>query len=271
MKRQSGARREFGNVGLVKEVTRDIWGWRWLEDLYEDARFGARMLQKNPGFTLVATLSLALGIGATTAVFSVIYGVLVNPYPYANSDRMVHLTVHETKGNPLFINLSGPQLQQLRQAGSVESVAAMSRVESHDHRRRSYPKTSGLSYLTSNSFIYFGVPTLLGRGLLPSDAPEGQDPENVAVLGYQFWQRHYNGDPDIVGKKIQLVHKSYEIVGVVRPQVYLGRRRSLSAAQTHRRSGSHILSHDSAQARRNPCGGKCRAPVAARTIRKANA
>src|SRR6202521_2279278 len=64
---EHAARREFGNVGLVKEVARDVWGWRWLEDLYEDARFGARMLQKNPGFTLVATLSLALGIGATTA------------------------------------------------------------------------------------------------------------------------------------------------------------------------------------------------------------
>jgi len=77
-------------------------------------------------------------------------------------------------------------------------------------------------YLTSNAFIHFGVPTLLGRGLLPSDAPEGQDPENVAVLGYRFWQRHYSGDPDIVGKNIQLVHKNYLIVGVVRPRFTWG-------------------------------------------------
>src|SRR5258705_5248410 len=77
-------------------------------------------------------------------------------------------------------------------------------------------------YLTSNTFIHFGVPTLLGRGLLPSDAPEGQDPENVAVLGYQFWQRHYNGDPGIVGKNIRLVRKSYTIVGVVRPRFTWG-------------------------------------------------
>jgi putative ABC transport system permease protein len=218
---QAGARREFGNVGLVKDVTRDAWGWRWLEDLSDDARFGARMLLKNSGFTIVAILSLALGISATTAMFSVVYGVLVNPYPYANTDRMVHLTVRETRGNPLFIHLNGPQLQQLRQAGSVESVAAMGGWNLTT-TEGDLPEDVRAVYLTSNAFIYLGVPTLLGRGLLPSDAPEGQDPENVAVLGYQFWQRHYNGDPDIVGKKIQLVHKSYEIVGVVRPRFTWG-------------------------------------------------
>src|SRR6266566_8263823 len=82
---EGAARREFGNVELVKEVTRDVWGWRWLRDAAEDARYGMRMLLKNPGFAIVAILSLALGIGATTAVFSVVYGILVNPYPYANS------------------------------------------------------------------------------------------------------------------------------------------------------------------------------------------
>src|ERR1700686_1462957 len=80
---ERAARREFGNMGLVKDVTRDVWGWIWLRDIADDARYGMRMLLKNPGFAIVAVLSLALGIGATTAVFSVVYGVLVNPYPYA--------------------------------------------------------------------------------------------------------------------------------------------------------------------------------------------
>src|SRR5580693_149679 len=113
---QAAARREFGNVHLVKEVTRDVWGWRWLTDIAEDARYGMRMMLKNPAFSIVAILSLALGIGATTAMFSVIYGVLVNPYPYAHSDRMVHLTGYDANGNRGFPNLTGPQLQQLRQA-----------------------------------------------------------------------------------------------------------------------------------------------------------
>jgi putative ABC transport system permease protein len=236
---QAGARREFGNVGLVKEVARDAWGWRWLEDLYDDAQFGVRMLQKNLGFTIVAILSLALGIGATTAMFSVVYGVLMNPFPYANTDRMVNLTVRETKGNPFFIHLNGPQLHQLRQAQSVESVAAMGGWNLTT-TEGDLPEDVRAAYLTPNSFIYLGVPTLLGRGLLPFDAPEGQDPENVAVLGYQFWQRHYNGDPDIVGKKIQLVHQSYEIVGVVRPrftwgdaEVYLPLKLTADPARTY--------------------------------------
>src|SRR5467141_3096863 len=218
---ERAARREFGNVGLVKEVTQDAWGGRWLRDVADDARYGLRMLLKNPGFAIVAILSLALGIGATTAVFSVVYGVLVNPYPYANSDRMVHLTVRDNAGNRRFVNLNGPQLQQLRQARSVESAAGMEGWNLTT-TEGDLPEDVQAVYLTSNAFIHFGVPTLLGRGLLPSDAPEGQDPENVAVLGYQFWQRHYNGDPGIVGKKIQLVRKNYEIVGVVRPRFTWG-------------------------------------------------
>src|SRR6266436_4861384 len=218
---QRAARREFGNVGLVKEVTQDVWGWRWLRDVAADARYGLRMLLKNPGFTIVAILSLALGIGATTAVFSVVYGVLVNPYPYAHPDRMVHLVVRDANGNRRYVNLNGPQLQNLRQASCIESSAAMDVWElttTDGH----LPENVHAVYLTSNTFVHFAVPPLLGRGLVPSDAPEGQDPDNVAVLGYQFWQRHYGGDPDIVGKNIQLVHKSYSIVGVVRPRFTWG-------------------------------------------------
>ena len=218
---ERAARREFGNMGLVKDVTRDVWGWIWLRDIADDARYGMRMLLKNPGFAIVAILSLALGIGATTAVFSVVYGVLANPYPYANSDRMVHLLVRDAGGNRRYVNLNGQQLRQLRQAASVESSAAMEGWELTTTEGDLPENVHGV-YLTSNSFVHFGVPTLVGRGLLPSDAPEGQDPENVAVLGYQFWQRHYGGDPDIVGKNIQLVHKSYSIVGVVRPRFTWG-------------------------------------------------
>ena len=218
---ERAARREFGNERLVKEVTRDIWGGRRLQDLMEDLHYGLRMLRKSPGFAIVAILSLALGIGATTAVFSVVYAVLMNPYPYANSGRMVHLVVRDRGGNHEYINLTGSQLLQLRQAASVESSAAMDQWELTT-TESGLPENVHAVYLTSNAFIHFGVPPLLGRGLLPSDAPEGQDPQNVAVLGYKFWQRHYGGDPDIVGKNIQLVHQSYLIVGVVKPRFTWG-------------------------------------------------
>src|SRR5260370_8991258 len=120
-----------------------------------------------------------------------------------------------------FINLTGPQLQQLRQATSVESSAAMDEW-ALTTTEGDLPENVEAVYLTSNAFVHFGVPTLLGRGLLPSDAPDGQDPENVAVLGHEFWQRHYGGDPDIVGKNVQLVHKRYSIGGVVRPRFTWG-------------------------------------------------
>ena len=96
-----------------------------MQDLIQDLRFAFRQLRTSPGFALVAILSLALGIGATCAVFSVVYGVLVNPYPYADSDRMVHLVVKDKGGNPRWISFTGPQLQQFRKANSVESVSGM--------------------------------------------------------------------------------------------------------------------------------------------------
>jgi predicted permease len=192
-----------------------------MQAMLQDLRFALRQLRTSPGFGIVAVLSLALGIGATTAVFSVIYAVLVNPYPYANSERMVHLVVHDNSGNPRWVSLTGPQLQQFRQAQSVESVAAMDEWNLTT-TGGDLPEDVTAVYFTGNTFTHFGVPTLLGRGILPADAPEGQDPQPVAVLGYQFWQRHYNADPTVLSKTIQLTHKSYTIIGVAAPRFTWG-------------------------------------------------
>jgi len=192
-----------------------------MQDLIQDLRFAFRQLRTSPGFALVAILSLALGIGATCAVFSVVYGVLVNPYPYADSDRMVHLVVKDKGGNPRWISFTGPQLQQFRKANSVESVSGMDEWNLTT-TGADLPEDVTAIYFTGNAFNHFGVPMLLGRGLLPTDAAEGQDPQPVAVLGYQFWKRHYNADPSVVGKTIQLTHKSYAVVGVVPPRFTWG-------------------------------------------------
>src|SRR5260370_956363 len=114
---QASARKEMGNAGLIKEVTREIWGWAALERLLQDLRFGARMLRKNPGSTLVAMLTLALGIGASTAIFSVVYGVLLRPLDYEKPEQIVRVSEVNDKGGAK--QLADPNFQDLREQNHV--------------------------------------------------------------------------------------------------------------------------------------------------------
>jgi putative ABC transport system permease protein len=182
--------------------------------LLQDSIFAFRQLRKSPGFALAAILSLALGIGAATAVFSVIYGVLMNPYPYKDPDRMVHLVLRDNAGNKRWPGLTGPQIRQVRLAGSVESLAAEDDW-SLTTTDEDLPEDAAAVYLTPNATTHFGVPAMLGRGFMPSDAPDGQDPQQVVVLSHKFWLRHYGARPDVLGRTLRLVHKSYTIVGVM--------------------------------------------------------
>jgi len=185
--------------------------------LLQDLRYSVRQLIKSPGFTLTAVISLALGIGAATAVFSVNYAVLMNPYPYPSADRIVRLTTQSVAGPADPIVLNGAEIQTLRQSPVVESVLAA------DHQAlmltgENLSENVNTVSLISNGFQDLGVPPLLGRGLLPSDAVDGQDPRPVAVLSYRFWRKHYLSNPDVLGRMLQLDHKNYEIVGVARPR-----------------------------------------------------
>src|SRR5579885_3076579 len=147
--------------------------------MLQDLRFAFREFRKRPGLALTAILSLALGIGATTAVFSVIYGLLVNPYPYQGANRMVYLTVINESGNDRGIELTGPQLKILSQAKCIESAAATWGTWNLTTTDEDLPEDVPSVQLTGNAGIHFGVPALLGRYILPSDAPEGQDPQPV--------------------------------------------------------------------------------------------
>ncbi|HET6208508.1 MAG TPA: ABC transporter permease [Terracidiphilus sp.] len=182
----------------------------------QDLRYASRQLYKNPGVSLTAILSLALGIGATVSVFSIIYAVLMNPWPYQGADRIANVALLDKSGHEQGYGLNGPQTRELAKAKSLEYVVAFNgwslTITGSD-----LPENVEAMFFTGNVFQMLGVPAMLGRYYLPSDAPDGQDPQPVVVLNHKFWMRHYNGDPSIVGKTIQLVHKTYTVIGVMPP------------------------------------------------------
>jgi putative ABC transport system permease protein len=190
---------------------------RSMRTLYQDLRYSLRQLVKMPGFALTAVISLALGIGATTAVYSVVYAILMDPYPYKAPDRMVHMRLVDPKGGLRGFGMTAPQWQEIRKSPVVEDAVLVDTwnltVTGSD-----LPEDVQAAYFSSNGFNFFGVPAYLGRLLQPSDAIDGQDPQPVVVLSYKFWQRHFNSDPAVVGRTMQLVHKTYTVIGVTAPR-----------------------------------------------------
>lgn len=184
--------------------------------LLQNLRFALRQLAKNPGFASAAVISLALGIGATTAVFSVVYAALIHPFSYRNADRILGMELR-TEADALPFRPTGSEMRLLRQSPVVEDLIAM------DGRNLSmtggdYPEDVGATFITPNAFDFLGVPPLLGRGLVPSDAADGEEPQPVVVLSYEFWQAHFGRNPEVVGQDLELDHKAYRIVGVAARQ-----------------------------------------------------
>src|SRR5215469_15851045 len=208
------ARIDFGQPGTQNENYRDAIGLRFFDELGGDIRYGLRALRRNPGFAAVAVLSLALGIGATTAMFSLIYAVLLHPFPYAGADRIV---------NPFLINQQHPdqwswlalnkaQLDDLRLAAPVDSALGFN--PSHmEITGGGLPEDISGVYLTENASAFFGVRPLLGRNIEPSDAENGG--HAIVVLNYHFWQGHFGGDPHVIGRTLEINHAPYTIVGVM--------------------------------------------------------
>jgi predicted permease len=192
-----------------------------MQSLFSDLRFAARELRNRPGFTLTAVLSLALGIGATSAVFSVIYAVLIDPFPYPGSDRIMEMRLVDKSGKDQFAGPNAAQADQLRQAKSIEDVTLMDwwNLTTTDG---DLPEDVQAMYIDPNAPNHWGIRAFKGRWLIPSDAPPGQTPQPVVVLTYKFWQHHFVGDPNVIGRTIQLVHKPYRVIGVMPPRFKWG-------------------------------------------------
>ncbi|MGC2751876.1 MAG: ABC transporter permease [Candidatus Acidiferrum sp.] len=192
-----------------------------MNSLLSDLRYAAREVRKRPGFTLTAVLSLTLGIGATSAVFSVIYAVLLDPFPYPDAARTMEIRLKDKAGHERFAGLTGPEIQLLRKTKSLEDVVGMGgwNLTTTDG---DLPEDVIGMQISPEAPNHWGTRALMGRWLIPSDAPFGEEPQAVVVLSYPFWQRYYVGDPNVVGRTIQFVHKPYKIVGVMPPRFRWG-------------------------------------------------
>jgi predicted permease len=208
------ARAEVGRADTQTEKYRDAIGLRVFDEIGGDLRYGLRGLLRSPGFSIVAVLSLAIGIGATTAMFSLIYAVLLHPFPYANSERIVNpVVINEEQPNvPTWFAMTKSQFATLSKAKCIENLLGFRNV-SEEITGRTLPEDVEAIYLTENAGSFFGVHALLGRGIQASDATGGGQP--VVVLNYRFWQRFYQGNPAAIGQTLQLNHDAYTIVGVM--------------------------------------------------------
>jgi predicted permease len=191
-----------------------------MRTLVQDIRYAFRQFLKSPGFAASAVLSLMLGIGATTAIFSVVYGVLLDPYPYKDAKRMVHVELRDKNGRGPLLIVNGTEAEEVQKASSVDDVFLQ------DEKRENltgekFPVSVNVGLYSPNMFDYMGVPPLLGREFTPADAPGG-NPAPVAVLSYLFWQRQYGASRDVVGKSIELDHTPYTVIGVVPPRFTWG-------------------------------------------------
>jgi predicted permease len=207
------ARRVFGNVTAVKEDVRQTWGWTKVEQLRQDILYALRILRNSPGFTLTAVLSLALGIGANTAIFTVVNAVLLRALPYPDSDRLVQLW--ESKPNEgYFRNVVNPFnfLDWRERTQSFEGMSAVS-VGTANLTGVGDPLALPGMEVSPDFFSVLGISPALGRAFLPQEGLPGQN--HVAILSFRLWQSRFGSDPKILGRKIVVDGEPSTVVGIM--------------------------------------------------------
>jgi predicted permease len=208
------ALRKFGNVTRVKEETWEVWSFVWLEQLWQDVRFGLRMLAKNPGFTAVAVLTLALGIGANSAIFTVVDAIALRPLPASRPDRLVRLYVKSPQGVDAYF--SYPDYDDIRQ--QVRSFSGVTGYYRSGRFLNSLDESSEvvMDDVSPDYFTVLGVKPLLGR-TFSRELDSGAQSETGVVISYHLWQSRLAGDPAIIGKEIKLTGETAKVIGVTPP------------------------------------------------------
>jgi predicted permease len=223
------ARRAFGNTTLVKEDVRQAWGWQWFADLANDIRHTARHLRKSPGFTTTALLSLAVGIGANTSIFTIINAVLLKSLPVRDPEGLVVLGPARASGSGVGIPRDGrfslfsyDLYKHFRATNLFAGLCAVQSSEETDVSVRragwSEPELAQARLVSGNYFEVLGVGAALGRTITPSD--DSPSAQSVAVLSFRDWKGRLGGDPSVIGSTIYVGRTSFTIIGVAPPGFY---------------------------------------------------
>jgi predicted permease len=208
---QRAARIEMGGIEQVKEEVRDRRIGNWLRSVISDCRYGVRQLRKNPGATAVMIFTLALGIGATTTIFSVVYGVLLRPLPYANSDRI--MAVFEVNSKGTWSRLADPNFDDFRdQSRSFQAIAKYSdNIASVSGA--SQPTRTTVASVTPDFLKVFGIQPILGRDFTASDARKGAGP--TVLVSHGYWRQHLGSPPDLSKAHLKIDNAVFSVIGVL--------------------------------------------------------
>jgi predicted permease len=186
--------------------------WGAVDNLWHDSKYALRTLRKTPGFAITAILTVALGIGATTLVFSVVYGAVLNPYPYRDADRIVQMAFLGKQGIRGFMAVNARDFETVRHASTVED-AMLSDFADPITNVSGYAEDIEIARFSGNAFDFLGVAPLFGRTLTKNDRDQP-----AVVLGYAFCRAHYQCDQGVLGRKLDLDHRQFTIVGVMPPR-----------------------------------------------------
>jgi len=208
---RQAAQRTFGGVEQIKERARDERGWVWLEQLGQDVRYGLRQLRKSPGFTIVAVLTLSIGIGLATSMFSIVSNVILQPLPYPQPDRLLSVTEYSHEQNRWWW-ASGGVLHEWQKANSFESISAIRPFAASLTGRGAPVRLSGGQVLPGY-FETYGINPFLGRDFSPPDTTS--DRAREIILSHKLWASEFGGQTDIVGRQVQLDGEVHTIVGVM--------------------------------------------------------
>ncbi len=209
------ARRQFGNITLLKEANRDMRGIRLIDTLFQDLRYGVRMMLKHKGFTIVAAGALALGIGANTAIFSVVNAVMLNPFAYPDADQIMYLSQYDLKHSMDTASVTYPNFLDWQKQLTGFTHLAAARTQTFSLTGGDNPIHVNGAMISPEAFPLLKLPPLLGRVFTEQD--NRLDSSRTVVLSHAFWQSRFGGESGVIGRTMTLDNQAYTVIGVMPP------------------------------------------------------